>query len=389
VSAIVSNATALTNLTYSDRGTRYRTIGLNADGSLIGYDSTAAVLVKSIDDGASWSTLCSFVFPYNQVNGVVLTADGEVLANLGAKNDGTTGGSIWKSSGWAANPLTATFTKTLDLGATKPAAYFSSAYGGLSAAGALVLATEYGPKTSSSPLAASALESHLSTDYGATWSTVFNLATSNVDGAPVPVSTSTDNHLHGGLVDPIWDRLWIMFGDNRSSGTPSYAGIIYSDDHGATWSSVPGTLNTAGTWQGVAPFSLTSRVVMLSDHGTSGVWHIPRASYRNMNPIQPISIVSASSFLGRLISRRRPTDPVIASVVGLGDPCIGKIVVSWDEQNWYVAYSDPNSIGGGANSVGLQGAWGPTNTGKLVAEFSDSTRFANGARMTATIPAAP
>lgn len=74
----------------------------------------------------------------------------------------------------------------------------------------------------------------ISTDFGSTWTQIFDIYTTPV------YKYGLGLHLHAAAYDELWDRIWLLTGDNTGDGTtvsgyPSKTQVIYSDDRGATW----------------------------------------------------------------------------------------------------------------------------------------------------------
>lgn len=201
---------------------------------LRGWNSGSTAVSETRDDGATWAQLTDKdgknPFAGSQVESVRQLDNGELLIS-------NTRGSTGRREVWVTqnldNPSSRTFTKTLD--ARAPYIKFTSSWS-QSDFGSIVLLNEYGPKTpdwSGQPVSAgeNARYTYLSTDYGKTWTIVFDL---NDYLTNVQKRSSLDGqHLHGVAWDEYWDRIWVSYGDNLSGNGSN--GIVYSDDLGATW----------------------------------------------------------------------------------------------------------------------------------------------------------
>lgn len=199
-----------------------------------------ATLHYSDNDGTSWTLL--------QVTGLADTLrtiwarpDGEVLLH------GSNG--IYVSTGWATNPVTATWTTTLT-----PNGVSRFLNWGIDVYGSKVIATEYAvnPRDDSENV-------YVSLDAGDTWVVALSLS----DLYP---GQEANYHWHGICYDPWADRFWATFGD-------STAGAYYSDDDGATWTLLSSTVQfttCAASVQGVT-FGTDSST-------QQGLWTVKRAT---------------------------------------------------------------------------------------------------------------
>ena len=217
------------------------------------------------DDGATWTDMHTFPESFGWV---MPLADGELLASVGTDPSPR---SLWKSTGYSnADPAAATWTNVKT--ASAPYIYFANAWG-VSAYENIVIVAEYGPKTptwSGNTITDPARYVYLSLDYGATWTTVFDL----VDYLTTDrgLSTTDGQHLHGVAWDPWWDRIWVTFGDDTN-------GTVFSDDLGTTWHTADwGSLpSAAGQWQAVGIAPMENCILFGSDGSPNGVWRIDRA----------------------------------------------------------------------------------------------------------------
>ena len=198
-------------------------------------------LHRSLDSGATWELVKTFP-DGGAIQGIRKMGNGEVVVS--------TGNWIYRSTGWAVNPLTAVWTQVV-----QPTAGASFINFGFSAVDNVVLVGEYVvPRDASKKL-------RVSTDYGVTFNDVLNLDVMHpgLEGA---------THWHATAIDPWADtpsgkRLWASHGDGPRA-------ILYSDDLGATWT----TLNTTNQ-----PTTLTATpygMVASTDEEPNGVYRILR-----------------------------------------------------------------------------------------------------------------
>ena len=220
------------------------------DGDLYALDSGASTIYESTDLGQSWQVVHTFTASALRSNNATIysTNDGEVLVSNSV--------TLFKSSGWSADPSTATFTRVLQV--TDPATDMFHRGWGFSVVDNYIMVTEYGqPKPT-------AFRSYLSTDNGNTFAEVFDLR----DHA----AGTSNAHNHGCCIDPWHDyRLWQLTADTGNIGTH------YSDDLGATWSEMPAANQHVGTAISATSLIATERGIVLgSDDRPNGVWLIPR-----------------------------------------------------------------------------------------------------------------
>lgn len=83
-----------------------------------------------------------------------------------------------------------------------------------------------------------AISLFLSTDFGETFSEIFNIFTTPT------FKYGNGLHLHAACYDESWDRIWLTFGDNTGDGLlvagSGNTQICYSDDRGSTWTFLDG-----------------------------------------------------------------------------------------------------------------------------------------------------
>jgi hypothetical protein len=215
-----------------------------ASGVLYGGDGVTTKIYRTDDYCDTWSEVAN-VAPAGLGAPVALhlLPSGEVLV--------LRPGAVQKSSGWAANPATATWTTVLT-----PNAWFPR--WGLAVSGDLALVSEYasGPRDPSRYV-------WLSTDAGDTFTPVLDL------DALFPGEDS-DVHWHGVGIDP-WtspNRLWALQGDPPAS----WYGAYYSDDLGANWTRMA-DMNLLTTIAAAA-----RGMVVGSDQSPQGLLVIPRTA---------------------------------------------------------------------------------------------------------------
>lgn len=215
----------------------------------------------STDDGLTWDEIHQFNGSFQWAREM---SNGELLVSVG--ENGSTLRSLWVSSGWK----TGSPTWSKKLTAVSPNSYFASAWS-VNIHENVVLAAEYGPKTpvwNGIPTTNPASRVWMSTDYGQTWTLVFNLIDYLINDRGL--TNTNDQHLHGVAWDPYWSRIWVTFGDNTN-------GTVFSDDLGATWKTANWGPTFQSPWQAVGIVCLPDCILFGSDGPPNGVWRINRS----------------------------------------------------------------------------------------------------------------
>jgi len=252
---------------YTDAGKKAKMVGYHENPKILSLPSPLSrvigevdgnlyargegdIIYESTDLGKSWQEVHNFTAASLSSEGASLhpTNDGEVLIN--------TVTTLFKSSGWSADPSTATFTQVLQVNDPASGRFYRG--WGFSVVDSYVMVSEYGvPKPGG-------FKSYLSTDNGSTFTEVFDLRDHEAG--------DSNAHNHGCCIDP-WHnyRLWQLTADSGNIGTH------YSDDLGATWTRMPDEAHHIGSI--IAPTSMiaTEQGILLgSDGAPNGVWRIPR-----------------------------------------------------------------------------------------------------------------
>lgn len=174
---------------------------------VVAFDS----LFRLNSDGETWTLVQQL--STGTIGHIYKLNDGEVLV---------VGITVKKSSGWSINPETAIFNTTWT---PTPGAGYPGF--GVAVHENLVLLAEYAVPREPS------IQAVLSTDYGETFSVVRDLDI-------MYPGQSASVHWHGAGIDGFKQgtpRLWLSHGDGPRA-------IIYSDDLGVTWTTLPGTAST-------------------------------------------------------------------------------------------------------------------------------------------------
>ena len=235
------------------------------------YGREGAVLKSATSEDGPWTTVETFSGS-ESVTGIYATGDGEVLVSQRASG-------VWRSTGWASNPVTATWTKVLTTNA--PVEQFSMRVDENSGQCAVTTYISGGDMSLSRYIWGSA-------DRGLTWGVKYDKL------AAYPTVTASTSHMHHCSPDPYWDgalgqaapdgdaanpRWWavwhktssdptdvsdpkriVMFTDNFTAATPTWTEYTTTDHHGVVAMATP-----AG-------------MVMDTDYGPVGLFLVSRAA---------------------------------------------------------------------------------------------------------------
>ncbi|MET1176933.1 BppU family phage baseplate upper protein [Peribacillus simplex] len=224
------------------------------DGFL--YGSNSRSLYRAASENGPWTLVKAFTVN-DAINGIRLLGDGEVL--LIRSTDG-----LWKSTGWATNPLTATWTQVLVTNGRTT--QFSI---DVDKASGWVSATTYinGDMTNSRYV-------WLSRNNGATFTQIFDMLDFE------PTIDKSHAHMHLAVLDPYWNastpRIWISYhktADDPTNTADPIKRIKYSDDGGQTWVS----FSNSG-YQPVVGIATPEGMLFGSDEDTVGVYIVRRTA---------------------------------------------------------------------------------------------------------------
>lgn len=347
-------------------------IGLSQDRATA-YGAYGTILYQSVNDGTAWTSVHTFA---ENVIGMIETDDGEALCATQAS--GSTQGFIYKSSGWTASHTAATWTKVLS---AQSAAYFRNMWGfGAHSFGAdsLVAGTskyglvgEYGSQT---PIAGAATAAYFTQDYGATWTKVYDITTLYPGLSP--------DHILCCAYDPWWDRLVVCHETIPAGGNQQLTYVDYSDDHGATWTTVPlPSWVVPGQYvaQNTTISILEDAYILGSDHAGPGIVRIPRIGYRKLgNPYDAATTVAhtGSQMISSGSYRHRGlvNAPILFSLQSQEARVAPVLIVSFDGRDFVEVWRDDllklSAAGEGgqtaANLNNMSTWFGPTQAGNYL-----------------------
>ena len=235
--------------------TNIKPLDMSKNGEII-YASNGASIAQSLDDGATWTNIGG-VINGTMVQSIRILDDGQLLVGTSKDKANNLKSKLFKSKGYSvSDPSKTTFYEVLEMNSGD--ANFNNPWC-LDKYYNIILASEYGGH-----YLTGARYVYLSTDYGATWKTIFDQSqmASTVDGAP---PYTTDAHVHTCHYDRYRDRIWVCVGDQDNTAT------YYSDDMGKTWKIIKGYTGK-GTMQYTGITSYPEGVFFGSDRAPDGVY---------------------------------------------------------------------------------------------------------------------
>lgn len=408
----VRAATARTNLPYTMTGVEYiapgaAVIGISKNGARF-YGSTGNILKMCLDLATAatptWTNVHDFTAEggaNHTVGGIHEMFNGEVLVPC---TNGSGFSALYASSGWAANPATATWTKVLTAtnGVFSPQYSLSDFCSGTNGVVYLIdsnSAQTLGGEANAATDATRGGFGMLSTDFGKTWTKVFDLvAYATSRGFPYAAGL----HTHGSCYDEVDDRIYQIYGDNTGQGKDvaglGYSQVVYSDDRGATWNRLPNPSKfdttapgSATTIQyiGVAP--LETCVLFSPDvNQPAAAVMYPRAGYRQLG----VAHISTTIYYGGVNGYIQRTGVGIDKPVFVGGTVVQtqtgsrKVQIpmlhpgqsAWSRLDYDIPVQSPNITGYGFGRV-----FGPFANGRIVATCRHSVGGSGNTLMRATL----
>jgi hypothetical protein len=280
---------SLTNVVVGDVGTIQPLLLSRYTNRVFGRRVADNTLMYSDDEMATW-TATTFTNKFG-LQAVVETYDGEILVLHGQGQQLPTN-YVYKSSGWSANPATATFNLKL----TVPSGV-SSLWGfGLNGMGAdgTVVITTYGGQTNAGGLPSNDQTGHysfISRDHGGTFSAGIDLL--SLPGNPS--QNPQGAHWHGNAYSQLDNCVWFTYGDNNYPDVRAMPGtgntqLMRLDLDTMTLTFLPIGADYAGLtagllqqWTGVCVLDDGS-VSLTPDAAPQAFTVVPRLGYRTYGP---------------------------------------------------------------------------------------------------------
>lgn len=338
------------------------------------WSSGSSTLHESRDDGATWSALTTFA-DGRAVAFVRELGNGELLVGAKAGANGAIA-SVFVSSGYPTAGAGATWSKVLDGSAW--GVTFTSAWS-VFVHDNIALVAEYGPKAGSAyqgkdvPAGENARYLYLSTDYGRTWRTIFDLNEHAV--------TTNGMHLHGVAWDRWWDRIWVSWGDDEN-------GFAYSDDLGATWSYAHLDRTVAGSWQDVGILPMRDCILFGSDIAPNGLHRINRSQGRHPEryTVEVAYAINDSTQRTALCQgifwTGQPEHPALFAFGSETNPGRSTVLATYDGYRITPVWVDDVEL---APGKGMRSIIGPTLRGRFIGRAQDD-RFAQATVVSGPAP---
>lgn len=340
-----------------------------SNNRLIFYGADTNVLKQSVDEGVTWTTITVAGLPAGQINGLQETDDGEALLYISPT---ALPGRVYRSTGWTANKLTATWALVLtetggapnnfglncaNFGSNKIVAN-TSKYGVIGC---------YGTQTpASGDATTSGRYVYWTENFGATWTQVFDLYTWGANTAGL--------HVHSAAYDPWWDRIWVAWGDVVMNGKLD---VVYSDDHGVTWVQLESGRTDFTILGGLQTTTVLPRpnYILFGSDPNQGCWFVPRDGYRVAGKIQILYMnsggTSNTSISTHMNSLRGELDaPVFHAWTTERVDMNAGFAVSYDDVVFQRAFDYPQASLKAINTV-----WGPSVKGNLLIGAQLSTTY--------------
>jgi hypothetical protein len=349
-------------------------VGLSHDGGTV-YGGNVNVLAFSVDDCTTWTTAFTFATG-NTVRSLIETDDGEAICIL--EGGAAAPGYVYKSTGWSVSKTTATWALALTSAA---GCYFETIYSvcgsnfGSNArvpgTGANGVICEYGPQTTGS---AGTFATHIyfTTNYGTSWTLVGDYG----PGGNLAAHSVAPDHCLGCAYDPWWDRII----STHQAGLSTEIFLMYSDDHGNTWNSIP-----LPAWDSAASGTqqIATTVNCLEDcyifgntHYTGGAMRMARLKDRTLGqPYQCAVTFHHTGSQGYTHAFRQslatPDAPLLIAGSSGAALVPNYLLITRDGLNFTEVWRDDLMKMGGAGEDGVAAAspvlfFGPTQLGNIV-----------------------
>jgi hypothetical protein len=384
----LANRHSLANVTRTQL--TYSIIGISKDRSLV-FGALTTGLYQSSDDGGTFTLIHTFP---NNVRGIIELSNGEALVLCHGSSSTCYGSSGWSTSKtgatWAATstgafagdyvPTQWSFTQR---SAGSNGVIVTNTYGAKTTTGAATLAANIG----------AGCKVFMSTDFGASFTKIWDILESNNGSNGVPAPNSNGNHVHCAIYDEEWDRIWISYGDAVGNGFlvsgNTKIQLVYSDDRGANWITLnlptDYTQGAGGGMQFTTIMCTHDAVLLLPDAVPFSVGVFPKIGPRQLGAFRVgPNLVSdttqggansqSNSIIAQAVTQAFGTNmPLFAGMNQFGSGVYQlekpRILASSNNgQDWYELLSFPKEAAG-VTSVNIT-LYGPTLNGKVIGQHS-------------------
>lgn len=293
---------ANTTLTTMTTSTVVAPRAMNANRTVV-YGTRGSVLVKSVNDGTTWTTVKDFG---STLAGFWILPNGEALVST---NTSGVGGKVLYSTGFATSDTGATWTQSAGITGGRGNDYVHPYWGlGMAPKGhvreGLVVITKYGPHGTATTTDDEMGRVWISTDYGKTFSIIFKLESRQKLG----------QHMHGATYDPWDDRVIAAYGDGNG-GTGARADVIVCDNflsEEPTWT--PVISSTSASFQLTSILPQPDGILFGGDGTPPGIYRLPRRARRVYGAPQVVLNYGGGTdtgFIGQSMYQHAPGFPVL------------------------------------------------------------------------------
>ena len=353
-----------------------RVRGISKDGTTFFSNQPYAQITESKDFGKTWTKL--FDIPQAEAGLIEQLDDGELIIFVTESAPNTTNlvRRIYKTVGYGTDNPQLVSTKMQQ----RDKVYFGGQWG-FDAYKNIVLACEYGAKyvpTNTSPTdvdveGGNARYVYLSTDFGKTWKTIFDVNA---------VTSGVGVHIHSAVFDLYWNRIWVHHGD----GSFNRNGMYYSDDFGETWTYALQTNNSGANFpQSTCTVVLPDCILFGSDSMPNGVLRLDRSQGKQpykgyytletawKHPETSDTLLNAVCYKVAH-AKHIPDTPYIFAFAPENLPTKGVLVATYDGYTFFQLWQDSTMRGVG---YGPRHVVGVTLQNEVIAQVQDD-RFGAG-----------
>lgn len=355
--------------------------GMSKDGMTLYSRSPYYSLFASKDFGATWNPI--FTINGGEFGNIIEELDnGELLLSYAVYGGEPLMRRIYVTEGYdfgrGASP-----TLVEVLSSTREKNYWNNNWG-CNIYGSIILLTEYGRKYDPAKTpdgswtnvqGENARYVWMSTDFGKTWTVIFDL---NL------VTSGIGVHMHSAVYDYVWNRIWVHFGDaafNRN-------GMLYSDDLGKTWTWALQNNAPYINWnQSTSTVVLPDCILFGSDSAPNGIYRLDRSQGKiPINGYYEVEVAykipdTSDTLLNSVCykavrARHSPDQPYLFGFAPEIIPSKGCIIATYDGYTFFEVWRDSEVRGSG---YGIRQLIGVTPQNEIIATNFDQ-RYGAGTK---------
>ena len=364
-----------------DLATTKEVDGMSKDGMTLYSRSPWYSIFASKDFGVTWNPI--FTINGGEFGNIIEELDnGELLLSYSVYGDEPRMRRIYVTDGYdfgrGASP-----TLVEVLSSTREKNYWNSNWG-CNIYGNIILLTEYGRKYDPAKTpdgswtnvqGGNARYVWMSTDFGKTWTVIFDL---NL------VTSGVGVHMHSAVYDYVWNRIWVHFGDaafNRN-------GMLYSDDLGKTWTWALQTNAPFINWnQSTSTVVLPDCILFGSDSAPNGIYRLDRSQGKTpINGYYEVEVAykipdTSDTLLNSVCykavqAKFIPNMPYLFGFAPESMPSKGCIIATYDGYTFFEVWQDSEVRGVG---YGIRQLVGVTPQNEIIATNFDQ-RYGAGTK---------